>query len=90
MTESEEKKFLERAERKAKQKIGLYIHAMVFVLVNLFLLILNLVTTPDKLWFYWSPLGWSIGLLIHTIVTYTSLSDLKENLVQKEMEKYKK
>jgi transcriptional regulator with XRE-family HTH domain len=42
-----------------------YIHLMQYAIVITGLCILNLVTTPDKLWFYWPALGWGIGILSH-------------------------
>ena len=32
---------------------------------DLVLVIVNLVTSPDRIWFYWPLLGWGIGLLAH-------------------------
>jgi len=31
----------------------------------LILIAVNLIFTPDKLWFYWPLLGWGIGILAH-------------------------
>jgi hypothetical protein len=47
---------------------GLAIHAAVFVLVNLFLLVVDLVT-GGAIWFYWATLGWGLGLALHAAVT---------------------
>jgi hypothetical protein len=38
--------------------------------VNALLIIVNLSTTPDKLWFYWPLLGWGIGLAAHAFGVY--------------------
>jgi hypothetical protein len=38
----------------------------VYVLVNLLLVGINLLT-PGRLWFYWPLLGWGIGLLAHFV-----------------------
>jgi hypothetical protein len=40
-----------RAAQRVAQLRGFYIHAAIFVLVNLLLLAINLLTTPGILWF---------------------------------------
>jgi hypothetical protein len=35
--------------------------------VNLFLLVINLVTSPRYLWFFWVLLGWGIGVVAHAV-----------------------
>ncbi|MBY0528106.1 MAG: 2TM domain-containing protein [Gemmataceae bacterium] len=49
----------------ARPRIGLYIHLVVYVVVNAFLVAVNLVTTPDQLWFQWPLVGWGLGILFH-------------------------
>ena len=44
---------------------GFFFHFSAYVLVNLILIAVNLLLTPDKLWFYWPLLGWGIGILAH-------------------------
>ena len=52
---------------------GFKIHFAAYVLVNLLLVAVNLLTTPDKLWFYWPLLGWGIGIIAHgAAIYYTS------------------
>jgi hypothetical protein len=45
---------------------GFYIHATVFVLVNIGLFIINLLTGGGW-WFYWPLIGWGIGLGAHAL-----------------------
>ncbi len=49
---------------------GFLIHFSVYVLVNVILTAVNLLTTPDKLLFYWPLIGWGVGLLGHAYLTY--------------------
>ena len=46
------------ARRRAGAKLGFYIHLVVYVVVNCFLVAINLVYTPQRLWFFW-PSGWA-------------------------------
>jgi hypothetical protein len=55
------------------RNLGFTIHFGVYVAVNLLLLAVNLLTTPNILWFYWPMLGWGIGIIAHgAAVSYSS------------------
>jgi hypothetical protein len=55
---------------KILQDDGFRIHLVMYLAVNALLLVINLVTSPDKLWFYWPLLGWGIGILAHAFAVY--------------------
>lgn len=76
-----------RAERRAGAKYGFYSHALIYLVVNAGLAILNLATTPHNLWFLWSVVGWGIGLAAHGLSVFTALSGLRERAVEREMER---
>ena len=44
----------------------------IYVLVNIFLLLNNLLTDPSSLWFYWPLLGWGIGLAAHAFLVFAA------------------
>ena len=46
------------------------VHLITYVAVDALLLAINLVTSPNKLWFYWPLLGWGIGILGHAFAVY--------------------
>ena len=50
----------------ARRKIGFFIHASVFLLVNLFLIALQRETTPAFNWAIFPAAGWALGLSIHS------------------------
>jgi hypothetical protein len=54
----------------ARPKVGLYIHATVYAVVNVLLIIINLSTATGHLWFLWPLLGWGIGLLAHAAAAF--------------------
>ena len=87
MTDSLDNDLRRKAERRAGAKFGFYIHATVFVLVNLGLVGLNLLVTGGPRWFVFPMLGWGIGLLAHGLATFIQLSDFRERAVQAEMRK---
>jgi hypothetical protein len=76
-----------RARRRVARKIGFYIHAFVFVVVNLGLYALNQATGGPS-WHQWPLMGWGLGLAIHGIVTFLSLQTdgLRRRMVEQEME----
>jgi len=79
----------ERALRRAKAKLGFYIHLTVYIVINLLLIIINLSTSSQYLWFKWPLLGWSIGLFFHSISVFlfTSGYAIFDKMIEKEMEK---
>ena len=55
----------ERAKKRVKEIKGFYSNLITYLVVNLVLLIINLVTNPDKLWFFWVAIFWGIGILFN-------------------------
>ncbi|MBA3595705.1 MAG: 2TM domain-containing protein [Pseudomonadota bacterium] len=81
-------KDLDRVARKrAAAKMGWYIHASVYIIVNLLLAVLSAMS--DRHWAVFPALGWGIGLLIHGAVVFlvTGGGGLHERLVQQERER---
>ena len=79
---------LERlAQRRAKSKMGWYIHASVYLLVNLLLVTLSV--SSGRHWAVFPALGWGLGLLIHGGVVFLLFggSDWHERMVQTERER---
>jgi hypothetical protein len=79
----------QRAKKRVEAKIGFYVHLTVYVCVNLLLIIINLTTSRQYLWFQWPLIGWGIGLFFHGlgVFVFSGRSSVKERMIQKEMEK---
>lgn len=58
-----------RARRKVEAITGFYIHAAVYVIVNVGLVLIDLATGPDW-WVQWVVAGWGIGVIAHAAVVY--------------------
>ena len=69
---NEEEIKYQRAKKRVEELKGFYIHLFVYILVNLFLFLFNIITSPDSLWFYWPLLGWSFGLVVHAFDVFAS------------------
>lgn len=44
---------------------GFYTHLSVYLAVNAGLLVINLISSPGRLWVVWPLAGWGIAILIH-------------------------
>jgi hypothetical protein len=72
------------ARKRAGAKMGWYIHATVYIAVNLMLAMLSVMS--DRHWAIFPALGWGIGLAVHGLVVFlvTGGAGLYERLLQKE------
>ncbi|KPJ59224.1 MAG: histidine kinase [Latescibacteria bacterium DG_63] len=57
----------ERAKKQVEEIKGFYSHFFVYVLVNIALFLLNVLTSPHHFWFYWPLIFWGIGLAVHAV-----------------------
>lgn len=58
------------ARRRVRELREFYSHAAAYAVFNALMLVINLVTSPNKLWFFWPLFGWGIGLTIHGMYVY--------------------
>ena len=78
------------AKSRVAQLRGFYVHLTTFIVVNAFLVTLNLLTSPDSLWFYWVLLGWGIGLVAHALQVYGSFTIFGRDWEERKIEEYLK
>jgi hypothetical protein len=78
-----------KAEKRVKAKVGFYIHLSIYIAVNILLIIINLSTSPENLWFKWPLMGWSIGVFFHglSVFVFPRRSVITEQMVENEMKK---
>jgi transcriptional regulator with XRE-family HTH domain len=81
----------ERQEAEAFQYVrklrGFYLHLFQYVVINLFLLAINLVTAPHQLWVLWVMGGWGLGLLFHGFRTFNKHGFLGPEWERRQVEK---
>jgi fatty acid desaturase len=77
------------ARKRAGAKMGWYIHATVYVLVNLLIFSLSQYAFGSRPWSLGPLLGWGVGLVLHGISVFVlgSSSSLRERMVQRERER---
>ncbi len=80
----------DQIRKMAKARVGFKVHAMVYVLVNVFLMLVwafsggmdGMHTDTgwggSSYWPMWTHLGWGLGLAIHGFVVYGPGSDMLE------------
>lgn len=79
---------LKKARRQAAAKLGFYIHAAIFILVNAGLVSLNL-ANGGFLWSLFPLAGWGIGLAFHAMGVwgFPGAAQLNQRMVNAEMRK---
>lgn len=59
-----------RARRKVRKIKAYYSHLATYISVNLFLFLINLMTSPSYFWCVFPLLGWGIGMFLHTVAIF--------------------
>ena len=77
----------EKAVKRVKEIKGFYGNLISYCIIIPFLVILNLMTSPRELWFYWPMLGWGIGLLAHGMNVFAIGRNWEEKKIQEIMNK---
>ncbi|MGE0875489.1 MAG: 2TM domain-containing protein [Burkholderiales bacterium] len=75
------------ARRRVNARVGLYVHASVYVVVNAFLALVQMQTTPQVHWNLWPLASWGLGLAIHATVVLLALSGLRERMETAELKR---
>jgi len=84
---------LERlAHKRAAAKLGWYVHALVYVVVNLFLFALSAQAFGHRPWSVFPLLGWGIGLALHGAAVFLlgDGSALRDRLLERERERLRR
>jgi len=89
----EEERIYRKAKKKAQNIRGFYINLMLYCLIIPILVFVNLKYTPEYQWFWFSMLGWGIGLSFHAMETFDVNSflgkDWEERKIKEILEKEK-
>lgn len=77
------------ARRRAGAKLGWYVHAAAFVVVNLVVFGMSRYGFGNRPWSVFPLLGWGLGLALHGISVFVlgTGSGLRERMVHKERER---
>ena len=76
----------EQAQLRAKKLVKFYYNLFIFVIVNVFLYVLDFSGNKQIDWAYWVTLGWGLGISIQAFGVYFG-SGLEEKITQDLMKK---
>lgn len=54
-------------KQRVKQISAFFQHLVVYILVNAGLIVINLMTSPNEIWFTYPLFGWGIGVAVHAL-----------------------
>jgi hypothetical protein len=74
-----------KAHKKVEEIKGFYGHLYAFILVNIGLMILNLSTSSQYLWFLYPFAGWGIGLAMHAVYIFNLMPFLGQEWEEKKI-----
>ena len=77
----------QRAVKRVKELKSFYGNLISYCIVIPFLTIINLLTSPRQLWFYWPMLGWGIGLAAHGMNVFAIGKNWEEKKIQEILNK---
>lgn len=82
-----------KAQKKVEDIKGFYGNLASYCVVITGLMVLNLITSPDHLWFFYPAVGWGIGVAVHGVSVFNYMPflgrDWEERKIQELMEKEK-
>ena len=60
----------EEAKRRVKELKDFYRNLMTYIAVNILLIVINLITNPHRLWFFWVTIFWGIAIVLHGVKVF--------------------
>ncbi|PJJ07181.1 2TM domain-containing protein [Flavobacterium sp. 1] len=89
---AEEERYYQ-AQKRVQEIKKFYEHLTVYVLCNPIVIVVNLMTSPEYLYFWWSLLGWGIAIVLHGLKVFNFApffnKEWEERKVKELMEKEK-
>ncbi len=82
----------QEAKKRVEDIKGFYYHLVSYIVVNGFLVILNLLTSPEYFWFIWPILGWGVAIVIHAFSVFSNFwgKSWEERKIKEIMDKDKR
>ncbi|KQT24446.1 histidine kinase [Chryseobacterium sp. Leaf405] len=83
-------KAYERAQKRVKEIKSFYGNLISYCIIIPFLIIINLITNPDHIWFFYPMLGWGIGVIAHGMNVFAIGKNWEEKKIREILEKRNK
>ncbi len=82
-----------KAKKRVEEIKGFYGNLIAYIVVNIGLVIINLMTSPNHLWFFWPYVRWGIGVVFHGMRVFNYMpflgKDWEEQKIKEFMDKEK-
>ena len=78
----------QKASKRVHRLKELYEHIAIFIIVNVLLIILNMLFSPNNLWFYWVTIFWGIGLVFDLLSFFVFDNHLGKKWEEKKIKEY--
>ncbi|MFK7936985.1 MAG: 2TM domain-containing protein [Saprospiraceae bacterium] len=77
------------AKKRVKRKRGFFRHLSTFMVIGAFFFMLNMLTDPFDMWFFFPMLPWSVGLAFHFLGVFVwgKQDEWEEREIEKEMKR---
>jgi hypothetical protein len=86
-TQQNQENYLKAQKRVGKIKI-FYEYIFSYICFNILLTIINLLTSPQYLWFFWPLLSWGIVVVFHAIYLFNWLPFLSKDWEERKLKAF--
>ncbi|HRB72749.1 MULTISPECIES: 2TM domain-containing protein [unclassified Flavobacterium] len=76
------------AKKRVEEIKGFYGNLTAYIAVNLALMAMNLLTSPEHLWFFYPMLGWGVGVAIHGMKVFNYMPFLGKDWEERKMQEF--
>ena len=83
----EEERYFQ-AKKRVEEIKGFYGNLIAYIAVNIGLMVINLLTSPEYLWFFWPMLGWGIGVLFHGMKVFNYMPFFGKEWEEKKIKEF--
>jgi hypothetical protein len=77
-----------KARKRVEEIKGFYGNLIAYVIVNIGLVVINLLTSPAYLWFFWPMLGWGIGVVFHGLKVFNYMPFLGKEWEEQKIKEF--
>ncbi|MBG6111122.1 hypothetical protein IWX84_002006 [Flavobacterium sp. CG_9.10] len=77
-----------KAKKRMEEIKGFYGNLTTYLAVNTGLLVINLLTSPNHLWFFWPLIFWGIGVVIHGMKVFNYMPFIGQDWEEKKIKEF--
>jgi 2TM domain len=78
----------QKAKNRVNEIKGFYSHFIFYLIFNVFIITINLLYSPNELWFVWTTLGWGIGVFFHAVKVFNWFPLLDKDWEEKKIQQF--